>query len=433
MMILKSIPEITAYPQIPSAPQILPKKISRQSFLIAVIGTIIEYYDYCLYGFAATIFAHHFFPQTDPTVALLQVFGIFAAGSIAKPMGSVVFGWIGDAYGRSQCLKISMIGIIIPTATIAFMPGYDQIGWVAPFILLCCRFTQGFFVSGESDGVRVFIFESIHKKWVCLGCSLIGMAAYVGIYAASLAMTIVHQFEEISWLWRIPFIIGCFSGVIVMILRRYLTESYDYQYDQKIVIPRHTKSFRKIIFGILTTIMCCGASGGMYHIFFVFMPSYLSKILMLLPVYDANILNNISLFLHIIMLPLSGLAADKWGIYRVIQTACIATFFLIILLLINFESSGSLQLLIPCIAIALSFCQGPAFVALMQQFPTSYRYRSVSIGHAVGSMLFSGSAPVVSTWLWQKTALNTAPLYYFFFLFLMSVCGIFLVQKLNKK
>lgn len=432
-MILKSAATIPQYKKNSESQQILPKKISRKSFMIAAIGTIVEYYDYCLYGFAATIFAHHFFPQTDPTVALLQIFGIFAAGSVAKPMGSLVFGWIGDVYGRSQCLKISMIGIILPTATIALMPGYDQIGWVAPFILLCCRFTQGFFVSGESDGVRVFIFESIDKKWVCLGCSLIGMAAYIGIYAASLAMTIVQQFDNVAWLWRVPFIIGCFSGVVVMVFRRHLTESYDYQHDAKITIPYHTKSFHKIIFGILTTVMCCGASGGMYHIFFVFMPSYFSKVLMLLSPYDASVLNNIALFFHIIMLPLSGLAADKWGIYRVIQTACFVTFFLIIFLLINFESPETLQLLIPCTAIALSFCQGPAFVALMQQFPTSYRYRSVSIGHAIGSMLFSGSAPVISTWLWQKTSLNTAPLYYFFFLFLMSICGIFLVQKINKK
>src|SRR5690242_6766707 len=117
-------------------------------FFSAIFGTILEYYDYALYGFYASQLATAFFPNTDPTVALLQTYGVFLVGSFAKPLGAIIFGTLGDRYGRAMALKMSMIGMALPTLCIGLLPEYSTVGWWAPFLLLMCRMIQGIFVSG---------------------------------------------------------------------------------------------------------------------------------------------------------------------------------------------------------------------------------------------------------------------------------------------
>lgn len=399
--------------------------VGRLPFIIAIMGTVVEYYDYALYGFAASILANHFFPETDSTVALLQVFGIFAAGSLAKPLGSLVFGWIGDKFGRRICLRITMIGIIIPTTIVALIPGYEQLGWLAPLILLCCRFAQGFFVSGESDGVRLFIFESTPKKSLCFGNSLIGLACYIGIYIASSAITLVQSIDGPSWLWRIPFVAGGLLGVAVITARQYLCESIEFQENQS--NPPASILKKEILLGILTTVLWCGAVGGTYHIFFVFMPSYLCKILQICSATESGVLNNISLLIYVPTLLLAGLIADRYDINRQLKISLFLTFMMMGIILYFFQSFEMLKVLFPITAFFMAFFHAPGFVLLMKQFSVKIRYRSISLGHSIGSMLFSGSAPVISTWLWHKTNFSTAPLFYFIGLLILGRIALILI------
>ena len=204
-----------------------------KNFFIALCGTVIEYYDYALYGFSAAIIAGHFFPQSDPTVALLQTFGVFATGSMAKPLGSLVFGRLGDRKGRKPTLSISMVGIAIPTTLIGLLPGYEQWGWISPFMLLLCRIFQGIFLAGEYDGVVIFVLEHIKKNRACFANSIIGVAAFSGIYLASVASSIVSSQSMPDWVWRVPFLIGGVLGMITLILRRYLNETEPFQQFQK--------------------------------------------------------------------------------------------------------------------------------------------------------------------------------------------------------
>lgn len=165
-------------------------------FFLSIAGTVLEYFDYALYEFYASILATAFFPYENSAVALLKTYGVFVVGSFSKPLGA--FGSIGDRYGRAVALKISMIGIALPTLCIGFLPEYKSIGGWAPLGLLLCRMLQGIFVSGESDGVRIFIHEWIGKERPCLVNSLSSLACCIGIFLASWAATLTDH-------WRIPY------------------------------------------------------------------------------------------------------------------------------------------------------------------------------------------------------------------------------------
>ena len=128
---------------------------SKKKVTGAFLGTIVEYYDYSLYGFSAGIIAEKFFPGVDKVSSLMYVFAIYALSYLAKPIGSIFFSKIGDKYGRRFSLKITMVGIAIPTLIIGILPEYNSIGVLTTQILVLCRFFQGFFVAGEYDGAAI--------------------------------------------------------------------------------------------------------------------------------------------------------------------------------------------------------------------------------------------------------------------------------------
>ena len=150
-----------------------------------ILGTVVENYNHALYGFSAGIIAHYFFPSEDSSVSLLKLYSIFIITACSNACGSILFGIFGDRYGRKFSLKISMFGIILPTILLGIMPGYEVLGGWAALFLAICRIFQGIFVAGESDGVRIFVFESLKKTRPNLCNSIAGMAEMTGVYLAS--------------------------------------------------------------------------------------------------------------------------------------------------------------------------------------------------------------------------------------------------------
>src|SRR4029077_6419077 len=108
---------------------------------------------------------------------------------------------------------------------IGLMPSFREIGWVAPLLLLLCRITQGMFVSGESDGVRIFLYETLGEKFSCTASALAGLACMLGIYFASLAAAIVAREGFPDWAWRVPFLLSGVFGIAVVYCRKYLPET----------------------------------------------------------------------------------------------------------------------------------------------------------------------------------------------------------------
>ncbi|HEV2523612.1 MAG TPA: MFS transporter [Gammaproteobacteria bacterium] len=399
----------------------------------AIFGTIVEYYDYALYGFCASLLASQFFPTDDPTVALLKTFGIFLTGSLAKPLGALLFGFVGDRFGRSISLKISMLGIAIPTTAIGLMPTYQDIGWIAPCLLLLCRILQGILTAGESDSVRIFIFESFLKSKPCFANSISGISMFVGIYFASLASAWVMAADDPASAWRIAFIVGGVMGVLVFLLRFAVCETVDYVEHLKTRDSQPWNGFLKVFLDnkriILTAILFCGSSGGTYHFYLVFLGKYLSSALNIVDPSAASRCTSIAILVYTVCIPIAALLADRFGLIRIIKT-----FFygLLVALGLNIMMILAGQMpfwLIWVTAAILAVFQAPMYTLLMQRIKIAERCRCLSFGHVTGSMLFSGSAPFISLWLWQSTENAAVPFLYCGLLASMGFLGTFLIKK----
>ncbi len=388
-----------------------------KAFLIAAFGTIVEYYDYALYGFCASYIAQAFFPTDDPAVSLIKTFGAYAIGSLAKPLGSLLFGWIGDKYGRKYALRWSMLGIALPTFILSLTPGYEAWGWMAPATLILCRFAQGFFISGEYDGVRVFIFETMGRERTYLVNGLVGLAAFIGIFLSSFAASILAPIH-----WRLPFWLGAGAGLLVLLSRRSLIESEDYlQTKPKLESPLCWQYFKSFV----ATIILCGCVGGSYQILFVYLSSHLSSALHLLTPQEASWLTTQLLSCYLPSLLLGAMLADYFNGEIILRSAISIVFILCLSILIGEFSVTKLYPL----AMALGIMHAPGYVLLLKQFPIAVRYRCVSLGHALGSMICSGTAPLVCTTIWYQTEFSLAPILYMAALTFLSSTSLILMKN----
>lgn len=395
-----------------------------KQFWLPLFGTIVEYFDYALYGFTATIISKLFFPISDPNVTLLKTYVVFSLGSLAKPLGSLIFGWIGDKFGRKVALRWTMLGIFIPTTLIGLLPTYESWGVFSTLMLIICRLAQGIFLSGEIDGARIFLFETYLKDRPTFVNCLLGLCSFLGIFLASLSITVSSTFELES-VWRYPFIIGGILGGVVFIARRYLIESTDYAKYKK--NSKNATSYPQFpLKPFLGTILLCGGVGGLYQLFFVFFGTFTSNILSVNTIQQSQFLTSMMLLINIPAQLLAAWLSDNFSPKKVIYIGIFITAPLLIMLP-YYLSQGTLSIfLLLSLAISLGFVFTPIFTLILPQAHVGSRYRFVSLGHAIGSLLFSGCAPAISLYFWIETNFVYVP-----FLHGLILClGIFIASRL---
>lgn len=376
-------------------------------FWLPLLGTVVEYYDYALYGFTAALLSQFYFPADDPTISLLKTYIIFALGSFAKPIGSLIFGWIGDRFGRKVALKWTMLGIFIPTTLIGILPTYQDWGITATVILTLCRLFQGIFLAGEFDGTRIMLYESFLKDRPALVNCAVGLTAYSGIFLASYAVSLTSQLTT-SMAWRIPFLIGGLAGGVIFVARHFLQESGDYlQYQKQSSMERkNAKINRKAFMG---TVLLCGGVGGLYQLFFVYISTFFSHTLGLFSLSEMQSFVPFMILIHIVSQIAAAWMSDNWCPKKVIILGITITVPLILMLGFQlFRGNVHLGLLL-LIAISFGLVAMPGFNLILPSVGVGKRYRFVSLGHSLGAVLFSGCAPAVSLFLWQQTNFSFAP------------------------
>jgi MHS family proline/betaine transporter-like MFS transporter len=424
------------------------QKLKVKSMLIAVLGTVLEYYDYALYGFSAALLAKLYFPKQDIAAALLMTFGIYAMGSFAKPIGSFLFGRIADHYGRAASLKINLMGIAIPTIIIGCLPTYEYWGWISAAILMLCRIAQGVFVAGEYSGVVVYMYEHISRKRASFGNSLVGISSIGGIALASLAISLTKSCPHFEQVWRIPFIVGGIVGLLFSYLRQHLCEtgefidflktrhldkSLDKSRGFKPLSPKHlmTYPWKKIFI----TMLVCGSAGVCYHFYFIFWPTFLGTVVHVLKESEASYHTSFSLFAYAFSMPVAGLLSDRFGKYR-IQLIGSGLLFLMILLNGYFVAQGLLPLwLMILTSMSFSLFIVPCDVINASLYPVKTRSSGMGIGHSLGSMIFSGTTPFMAMLLWQNTQSVVMPLFYVgaFIIVLMNIVANLAVMSAQRE
>jgi len=196
------------------------------------IGTLMEYYDYYLYGLAAaTVFPTVFFPNQNITVGTIEAFASFAFGFLLRPIGGIVFGHIGDRRGRKTALMITVVGMGLSTAAIGLIPSAATIGVAAPILLLVFRMLQGLFVGGEMGSAASLVVEHapVGRRGL-FGALLISGAGIANVASAGFMAAVAssHSFF-ITWGWRIPFVFALVLTIVAVVLRSKLEESEEFK------------------------------------------------------------------------------------------------------------------------------------------------------------------------------------------------------------
>lgn len=212
-------------------------KEKRKVVISGMLGNGLEWYDYALYGHMSIIFSKLFFPEGDLGKNLILTFLIFAAGFISRPLGAILFGRIGDKFGRKRALTLSMMLMAVPTGCIGLLPTYEMIGMAAPVLLLFIRILQGLSLGGAYSGSISYVVEHAPPDQRSTMGSIIKLSLVVGFLFGSIISTIVASMlsEEAfySWGWRLPFFLGVGIGFVGFYIRNHGEESPVYEEAKK--------------------------------------------------------------------------------------------------------------------------------------------------------------------------------------------------------
>jgi len=241
-----------------------------------VIGNVLEWYDFAIYGYFASAIGRQFFPNEDAVAQLLSTFGVFALGYLARPLGGVLVGHIGDQFGRRAALMFSVAAMAIPTFLIGLLPGYATWGLLAPVSLSLLRMVQGLSVGGEFTSSMVFLVERAPEGRRGLmgavtqcgaGAGTLLGSAVGAVFAASMPTAALE-----SWGWRIPFLLGLIIGIVGYFLRRHMLETVPVERRKRAPIVETLHDHWRIVIGFagLSVFSAVG-----FYVSFVYLVSWL--------------------------------------------------------------------------------------------------------------------------------------------------------------
>ena len=395
--------------------------------IAASAGTVIESYDNILYAYFATIFAQLFFPRSDPTVALLNTFAIFAVGFAARPIGAIVFGHIGDRLGRRTALAASILIVGGATLAIGLLPTYRSIGVWAPILLLCCRLLQGFSVGGELVGANIVLLEHASAgrsgRWV----SANQVAAYAGVAAAattSLLLAWALSKAQLAWWgWRLPFVAAAPLALIALFLRLRLPDSPAFHAvaAKRLRYPLGA-ALRTTKRGLLIYGAWWAMVGTALYLLTGYMPSYLIHVAGIDPA-DAFGVNLGAVIILALGAIAGGYLLDRYPPRVVALTAAIGIALTAVPSFLIVQQKNVVVAILgqapwaACIGVAATF----GATLSLSQFPAEVRYAASGFANAVSITLFGSTAPYVSTWLVDRTSNPIAPGWYLIAVSLISM------------
>lgn len=382
----------------------LPKPRVGRVVLASFVGTMIEWYDFFLYGTAAAlVFDRLFFPSEDEFVSRMAAFGSFALGFFMRPLGGVIFGHFGDRIGRKAMLVTTLLMMGMATFLIGVLPTYDTIGVAAPCLLILLRLVQGLGVGGEWGGAVLMAVEHGHagKRGFYGSCVQMGVPA--GLLLATGVFSIFSSLPEdqfLSWGWRVPFLLGIVLLAVGMFIRFQVFESPLFAESQKKndVSPLPIlEVFSKYRRSVLLAMGARFAENVCFYIFTVFSLTYATEYLSL-P--KQTILNGvwIAAAAQLFAIPLSGIVSDRIG-RRPVYLAGAA--FMMLFAFPFFWLIETQQTLIISLAIVLALIghammYGPQAAFFSELFGTRVRYSGASVGYQLASPLAGGIAPLIA-------------------------------------
>lgn len=378
-----------------------------------LIGNVMEWYDFAVYGYFAVTIGQQFFPSDDPTVSLIAAFGAFAAGFVARPLGGIVFGRIGDRVGRKRVMMLSVLAMGIPTTLIAFLPTYETIGVAAPVLIVLLRMVQGLSVGGEYTSSIVFLVErapperrAFFAVWGVWGAVL---GIMLGSAVGDVVATVLSDEQLQQWGWRLPFLFGALIAVSCVLTRRSLHADVSPVAGSQPVAHTFTVHFPTVLKVILLNI----GSAVAFYTAFVYVVTYVEEVDGL-PDSVALNLNTGSMALLLVLLPIAAWLADRLGRKPLILfgTAWLALGAIPFFHLIHSTDPLTIFLGEVGFALGVAVFTGGLNAANVELMPCSVRCTGLAFAYNAAVGLFGGLTPLIVTWLLAKTGDPIAPAYW---------------------
>lgn len=386
----------------------------------AAIGQFVEWYDFVVYAYTASVIATLFFPADDRVASLLATFAVYAVGFLMRPIGGIFFGHLGDKIGRRNVLAAVILLMGASTAVIGVLPTYAEIGVAAPLLLVLFRLIQGASAGAETAGSNSLVAEHAPKNrrgfFVAFTYAFANLPA---VFAALLILVLTNTMgTEIftSWGWRIPFLLGGVFALVGLYIRLKVDETPAFKATQAankvakfplwVALRHHPKQ-------IFFAFALASLSGLGFYTLTGYFTTYLQETVGL-SANDALIANSIALLVAFVVMPLAGRLSDTFGRRRLMIIGALASTVAAVPAY-ALASSGTLvtaALGQTLLAVALSTFFGPFGVAFLEIFPPRVRFSGGAFGYNAGYVVFGGTAPLFSIWLVDVTGNQLAPAFY---------------------
>ncbi len=408
----------------------------RRTLGLSSLGGALEFYDFVIYVFYAKIISELFFPSgLSPFWAMLNTYGIFAAGYFFRPLGGMIMAHFGDLFGRKRLFSLSILLMALPTLLIGFMPTFESIGYAAPLLLLLMRVVQGIAIGGEIPAAWTFVSEHVPEKRIGFANGLLTSSLSLGILLGALmSLWISLQFTELQihdWAWRIPFIVGGVFGLIAMYLRSYLHETPVFKAMQakkqlaaempvKQVLAKHKTA---VVIGMIFTWFLTGC----VVVLILTMPNLLTGAFGFERA-DAFKMQSLAIVMQMVGCIVAGLLCDRLGAARVMlagaaSVAVVATVFYNSLGVASDPTIFMLYML-------LGLCSGTVGMvsfSMVKMFPAQIRFSGISFSYNVAYAIAGGlTLPVVQ---WLSLYSKTGAMYYIWLVCAVSILTALLYKK----
>lgn len=388
----------------------------------AVIGNVLEWYDFAIYAYFAALIGKTFFSTTDPTAALLQSFAVFGIGFVARPLGGILVGRYADRHGRRPALIFTILLMAVGTAGIGLIPSYESIGIAATALVVLARLAQGFSSGGEVASSMTYLVEwAPHNRRGLFGSfqtATVAAGLLLGSAVAATMSSLLTPADLADWGWRIPFLLGGLLGPVGLYMRRNnVEEAPVYQRataQAQTAAPAQKKSSRSAWGQTARAFGFTIAWTVSYYTCVVFMPTFLQSY--------AGVDRSIALWTGtgalLFMVPamlLTGRLSDTVGRKPLLLASCLGLVLLpypLFNLLLQHPGIGTIALVQAVLALLVALFSGPAPAALAELFATTSRTTLMAIGYGLATAIFGGFAPFISTWLIKTTGQATSPTWY---------------------
>ncbi|HEV7427286.1 MAG TPA: MFS transporter [Thermoanaerobaculia bacterium] len=413
------------------------------------LGTMIEWYDFYIFGSLAVIMSQVMFPRDNPTWALIQTWAVFASGFIVRPFGAIVFGRVGDLLGRKYAFIVTMTIMGLSTFVIGLLPVYASVGLLAPSILLLLRLLQGLALGGEYGGAAVYVAEHVPDNKRGYYTSFIQVTATLGLFVSlGVILGVKKMMSDAdfkAWGWRVPFLLSMILVIISLWIRMALKESplfASIKAQGKASIAPLRESFGNWANLRIVLLVLFGATAGQGIVWYTgqfYALSFLQSALKI-DLAKASIIVAVALLLAMPFFVVFGALSDRIGRLKIMMAGNLiaALTYLPIYHAMKDHAGDPKNPNMP-ILIALVFIQviyvtmvyGPIAAFLIESFPAKIRYTSFSLPYHLGNGWFGGTLPLIASLLVARTHNIYAGLYWVIGVALMTfiVGSIFLNER----